>query len=608
MQKIYLASLLLIVCLLSFSRVSAQTYTHGHITAMTIPILSHDSTMCHSTGNVVYQITIDTSFAGDSVKVVDTATHSLIGAYGNSTGASPWIFTAPVPIYNSVITDDQVVGAGVVFFGPAIKITYNTDTINGIPNIFFLGVSNPCVYGNVSGTTYIDNNGNCIYDAGDVPLNGVIVTSTAALSSPAMSISGVAYTGATGTYSMTVQNSWMTSYTISMPPDYVFIFPATPCFSGSHTYTTLPQTGVDFPLQCTSSIDVLCYAESPAAVRINTSFIMHPFVSNTGCDSASGQMKLVKDSRVIYDPALSYNPATSVVGDTLIWDYTNLTNLSGGAYWNYFLSNIHLVADTTVHVGDTLCFRVYTNILPADIDPSNNDYTICLPVVYSYDPNLKEVSPRGTGTEGYIPATTDSLTYTVHFQNTGTSYATNVVIIDTLDPSISVNSVKILGVSQPMTPVWLAPNIVQFNYNSIFLPDSATNEIASHGFVRFMVKLNSALPAGTQIRNTAEIYFDSNPAVVTNTALNTIQGPTTGLSATTNAGIRIYPNPASDYITIENLLNGSISVESMSGAVIEKQSISSNKTRVDISKLPAGIYVIRCIGPDATTVKKFIKE
>ena len=311
---------------------------------------------------------------------------------------------------------------------------------------------------------------------------------------------------------------------------------------------------------------------------------------------------------MIYDPALSYNPATSVVGDTLIWDYTNLTNLSGGAYWNYVLSNIHLVADTTVHVGDTLCFRVYTNILPADIDPSNNDYTICLPVVYSYDPNLKEVSPRGTGTEGYIPATTDSLTYTVHFQNTGTSYATNVVIIDTLDPSISVNSVKILGVSQPMTPVWLAPNIVQFNYNSIFLPDSATNEIASHGFVRFMVKLNSALPAGTQIRNTAEIYFDSNPAVVTNTALNTIQGPTTGLSATTNAGIRIYPNPASDYITIENLLNGSISVESMSGAVIEKQSISSNKTRVDISKLPAGIYVIRCIGPDATTVKKFIKE
>ncbi len=41
-------------------------------------------------------------------------------------------------------------------------------------------------------------------------------------------------------------------------------------------------------------------------------------------------MKLVKDSRVMYDPSLSLYPAASVAGDTLIWNYTDLTNLTGG--------------------------------------------------------------------------------------------------------------------------------------------------------------------------------------------------------------------------------------------------------------------------------------
>ncbi len=259
-------------------------------------------------------------------------------------------------------------------------------------------------------------------------------------------------------------------------------------------------------------------------------------------------------------------------------------------------------------VGDTLCFRIYTNILPADINPWDNDFTICLPVVYSYDPNLKEVSPQGTGTQGYIPATTDSLTYTIHFQNTGTSYATNVSITDTLDSHISPNSVKILGTSKTMTPVWLAPNVVQFNFNSIYLPDSADDEAASHGYVRFKVKLNSGLAPGTQIKNTADIYFDSNPAVVTNTTLNTIQAPiTTGLQTPGVVDVKLYPNPATDYVTVENLQNGKLQIENMNGSVVMGQDVIDNKTTIDIKKLPNGVYVAKCIGKNSVTVKKFIK-
>jgi hypothetical protein len=43
--------------------------------------------------------------------------------------------------------------------------------------------------------------------------------------------------------------------------------------------------------------------------------------------------------------------------------------------------------------------------------------------------------------------------------------------------------------------------------------------------VRFKIKLEENLPVGSSITNTAHIYFDFNPAVVTNTTLNTITVP-----------------------------------------------------------------------------------
>ena len=613
MAKNYFKLSLGIFCLLSFSGLHAQTYTHGRITATANPMMSHDSTSCSSSCGLNFFITVDSSYLGDSLHIVDMGSASLLSAYGNSTGATSWSFMATVPIYNSLIIDNQLLSSTASFVGPTIKMVSDTDTIYSIPNHYSLLVTNPCSYGSVSGTVYVDNNSNCVYDAGDVALNALEVTSTAALSSPGFpSISSYAYSGSTGTYSMSVQQSWMTSYTVSLPPDYVFIFPITPCFTGAYTYTTLPQSAADFPLQCTGNTDVQCWAGSPAAIRVATPFFMQPYVSNLGCDTASGQLTFVKDSRVTYDPSLSYNPAVVVTGDTLIWYYSNLTNLSSGAYWNSFLSSIHLTPDTSVHVGDTLCFRLYANIPAGDINPANNDFAFCLPVVYSYDPNLKEVSPKGTGTPGYIPATTDTLTYTIHFQNTGTSYATNVSIIDTLDSHINPTSLKILGTSNTLSPVWLAPGIVQFNFNNINLPDSTDNEAGSHGFVRFYVELNPGLTAGTQIKNTGYIYFDTNPAVVTNTALNTIAADTTtsttgtAIVAAGNA-VKIYPNPATDHIFVENLQNGTLLIQDINGSTIISQLITDNKTMVDISTLSAGMYMLKCINKNEVTVSKFTK-
>ena len=606
------------LCLLPSLFLGAQTtsltstFASSHITAIVVDSMYHDSTACQCYSSLSYNITVDSSFAGDSLQIIDTVLSTLVASYVNTTGASPWnIVVSPSGFgsyYTGGTTSDVYTTARYVhFWCDPTKLTGTHDTLRYIILNDSLSVPNPCLYDTVSGRVYVDNNGNCVFDSGDGYLYSTEVDINETTSSPSAGWNwGIS--GGVTTYSLIAQRSWMVNYGVSIPSYYAFLFPSSPCFVDSLVFSTLPQTGVDFPLQCSSSIDLQCYAGSPGWVRPNKPFYMQPYVTNMGCDVVSGQMTLVKDPHAIYDPSLSTYPADIVSGDTLTWNYYNISNLSGAAYWNSFLSDIYLTPDSTLVVGDTLCFRIYTGIPATDINPANNDYSFCLPVVYSYDPNEKEVSPKGTGPEGYIPSGTDTLTYTLHFQNTGTSYAENIVVIDTLDSHINAASFRVLGNSAQMTPQWLAPHVVAFNFSGINLPDSGTNEAGSHGFVRFSAALNAGLAPATQIRNTGYIYFDTNPAVVTNTTLNTIAvtpalvNPLAALPPVT-----VYPNPATDHITVENLSGGSISILNVDGQVMLQQNISNNKTTVDVSGLPEGVYMLKAVSSTASVTKKFIK-
>lgn len=612
MYKTYLHFLLLPICLLMACSASAQTFTAGRISVTPLPGASHDSVACRSMAGMSYMVTVASSFTGDSVKVVDTATHMLVWSVRNTTGASPWTFVAPGMVYNSMITDDfvPVSGGTIAFVGPVYKFICFTDTIPGIPNFQVLYVPNPCLYDTVSGITYLDNNSDCAYNTGDVRLDGISISSVATLSSPGTATNTrTQMTDIAGFYNMTIQKSWMTSYTVTVPAAYYFIFPPSSCFSGAYTYTTLPHGHVDFPMQCSGFNDVQCRAGAPPAVRENVAFQLMPYVSNLGCDTISGVLTLIKDSRVVYNATLSTNPATSVSGDTLRWNYSQLCNLTSGAYWNSFVSHIHLTPDTSVHAGDTLCFHIYTGVPTTDPVATNNDETICLPVVYSYDPNIKEVSPKGTGTPGYIPSTVPALTYTLHFQNTGTAMAIDVKVIDTLDADVTPSSLKILGTSHYMTPQWLAPGVVQFTFNNIYLPDSASDEAASHGFVRFSVAPHAGLATGTQIKNKGYIYFDANPPVITNTTLNTIMNTTgEGTIAAAANGLRVYPNPATEQLYVEHLQGGTVTIMTVSGSVVVIRNITTDREAIDISGLASGMYILKAVNNDNTTTAKFIRQ
>lgn len=611
MKKINLLSFLLMF--LFANNVKSQMYVMGDISAIPNYSAFHDSTQCATLASESWFLTINNSFVGDSIIIKDQFSGNILAYDVNTIGQNPWNTTLNPNSIIPYMPDDQLVGGMANFGGQQLKIISGPDTIFNINSFYQFFVPNPCTYDNVSGTVYIDNNSDCNFNTGDIALNAITVASNATLSSPMGNYYSNGYTNALGQYSAKVQQSWMTSYNVSIPSFYQFIFPSTACSPSSYTYTTLPQTSANFSLQCTSNIDVQCYATAPINARPNIPFMLHPLVSNTGCDTAWGFLTLIKDTHTIYNAALSTVPAIYVNGDTLQWSYSGLSNLTNGAYWNSLLTGVHLTPDNTVNIGDTLCFTVKATFLPNDINFSNNEYSLCIPVVNSYDPNVKEVTPKGTGVSGNIPPTTPQLNYTIHFQNTGTAPAFNVYIIDTLSTNVDSSSLKIIGASHVMTPEWLTPNVVRFNFYNILLPDSMSNEPNSHGQVSFSIKPKIGLNIGTQIKNKAEIYFDSNPAIVTNIALNTIALPNEISIIDNNTTLNIYPNPANQLLQIE--IKGDVNsnlyeleIYTLNAQLVKQQTILNRNAQVQINDLIAGMYFIKIKNGDHTYMTKFIKE
>ncbi len=580
---------------------NAQFYSQGDIQLMFQPTGSHDSSICGSQIQLFYAITIQNSFVGDSVQVKDMFNGIIIYQEVNISGQNPWNVFAPNFMASGFISDNQVAGGFANLFAPPSKVISGSDTIYNIANFYSLPVPNPCSYGNITGKIYVDYNNDCVFNGTDVPLISIGASSSITLNSPSVNYTtSSAYSDGSGNYNMQIQESWMTGYNVSIPSQYQFIFPLTTCSPAYYNFNSLPQSNVDFSLQCSSNLDIRCAIGSNGIIRPGIPFTLFPYVNNTGCNATSGVLKLVLDPNVVYDAALSSNPASSIVGDTLFWNYSNLSNLSNGMYWNSFFGGIYLTPSNSVNIGDTLCFQAFADVPIGDVDNSNNTATICLPVVNSYDPNMKEVSPRGTGVMGNIPPTTTELNYTIHFQNTGTAPAYNISIVDTLDSPIQTASLEILGTSHAMIPQWIGTNIVKFNYYNISLPDSTSNEANSHGFVSFKVKLNNALPAGTMILNKANIFFDSNPSIVTNTTTNTIS-LNTGIeeSSDLSSGISVYPNPFTENTTI--VINNYDSNKTYSIELIDVfgkriqiiSSISSSKILFSRRSLKNGIYFIK---------------
>ena len=148
------------------------------------------------------------------------------------------------------------------------------------------------------------------------------------------------------------------------------------------------------------------------------------------------------------------------------------------------------------------------------------------------------------------------------------------------------------------------------------------NELASNGFVTFRIRPFSSLALGQQIRNFADIYFDFNEPVRTNTSLNTLFQPplVQGLVGNVNIisasealknnvlRIDLFPNPSTGIFNINSNQSGQIRVVNLLGEQVETKKLAVGRQEMDLRNLKSGIYFLDIQTPAGKEMKKLILE
>ncbi len=228
----------------------------------------------------------------------------------------------------------------------------------------------------------------------------------------------------------------------------------------------------------------------------------------------------------------------------------------------------------------------------------------------SYDPNDKNVD-RDTIYAPQLPVA-EELYYMIRFQNTGELAAFNIHVVDTLAGAFNMATFRTLSASHSFNLTMHNSNIAQWRFNNIMLPDSTSDEPGSHGYIVFSILPKNTLAVGDVINNFADIYFDYNEPVRTNTAVVRILNPT-GINTEKEGVYSLYPNPASGFVQVnmKDKLNGKATVKlyTTDGKVLQTATHYLQNSTIlmqDISGLSNGVYHIGITVDGKETVKKLV--
>jgi hypothetical protein len=256
-----------------------------------------------------------------------------------------------------------------------------------------------------------------------------------------------------------------------------------------------------------------------------------------------------------------------------------------------------------VNAGDILNYTAVINGLNTDETPVDNTFSLRQTVVNSYDPNDKRCLEGTTINPSMIG---QYVHYQIRFENTGTFSAENIVVKDMIDTTkFDIATLQITDASHSCVTRITNPNKVEFIFEDINLPfNDATND----GYVVFKIKTKSTLVVGNTISNLANIYFDYNFPIITNTATSTFQTLANNTFNLDNY-LSLSPNPAKDILNLniqdfENIQ--SISIYNMLGQLVQITTNPSNS--INVADLKTGNYIIKLHTEKGEISGKFIKE
>ncbi|VXB12809.1 conserved exported hypothetical protein [Flavobacterium sp. 9AF] len=446
---------------------------------------------------------------------------------------------------------------------------------------------------------FLDSNGNNIQDNGEPNIN---VGSFEYQINNGNTISIETSNGMYYLYETNASNTYNINYTINST--YQDQFTVT---QNNYTNITVPvNSGVttyNFPILGDYSPDLQVFLNQfGAPPRPGFVYYERIMYRNSGNMATNGTITFTKDAIV----SITNVSEPGFVTNTNGFSY-NFTNLLPNET-RYIYVTMQTPTIPTVALGDLITNSVTITLPTGDINPNNNEATLSQVVVGSYDPNDKTEVHGGKIVHANFTSS-DYLTYTIQFENTGTANAINVKVDDVLDAMLDVATLKMIDASHDYVLIKEGNNL-SWKFDGIDLPPSVANTTTGKGYIVFQIKPMSGYAIGDIIPNTAEIYFDFNPAIVTNT-FTTEFVETLGVSDFKKNDFVVYPNPATNELFIHSNKNDTLDavvlVDAL-GKTIYQEVVKATFSRIDISSFQKGIYFLKVTHNGYEETLKVIKQ
>ena len=327
--------------------------------------------------------------------------------------------------------------------------------------------------------------------------------------------------------------------------------------------------------------------------------------TNNGITPASGTLTFTKDSMLTITNVSPTGTTPTATGFT--YNYTSLAPNE-----SRFI-NVSMLVPTipTVALGNLVTNTATITSTEADVNLNNNSSTLTKTIVGSYDPNDKS-EIHGGKISFYTFGADDYLYYTIRFENEGTANATFIRLEDNLDELLDETTIEMISASHSYV-LERKNNDLVWKFDYIYLPPKMVNPSASQGYVHFKIKPKTGYQVGTIIPNFADIYFDTNPAIITNT-VHTEFVTTLSTTDIAFANFGMYPNPANDFVMIQlsntsETLSKIVIYDILGKVVSTKVNLSTSSLNYTISDLTNGVYFVDIITSNNQKVtKKLVKQ
>ncbi len=508
--------------------------------------------------------------------------------------------TAGTPPYSYYWSDGQTTSTatGLLPGNYSVQvIDANGCSKNKYIQLGYSSVSDNC-YCTISGTAYEDTNDNCIFDAGENPIQNIRIN---------CSPFGSVFTNANGEYSFLLPTG-----------DYILseiilgYYPLESCQAQSYNISVTAESGCVQTYNFAHSVNPIHDIQTQIITVQHAvpgyDYIQKVLVKNAGTITESNiQFGYSHDGQLLFES--SSEPLLSQENAFLYPDWYGINESfpvlePGESKYIYLTYQVptNIPLGTEVLFTDSVSYESPMTNWQNDYSPWNNLMNYSTSTIGSFDPNNKEVYPKGLGTQGFISTTDSILTYTVNFENTGTYFARKIVIYDTLDVDLDWNSLQPISATHDCVTRITDDGVVSFTFDDIYLPYQG---FGRYGSVTYSIMQKADLAPGTEITNSAAIVFDFNQPVITNTVVNTIFWPEGVSQLETQIPISIFPNPANQSFSVfGDNIEKVIILNNLGQIVLETTSLND----IFIDSLTAGIYFVKIETPKETVVKKLIKQ